>query len=211
MESLVQRSGKSGSSYWRPKLNDSEWELLNRSLTKEISESTNFLDEATKWLYAKEKGVEVFALYGIGDGTVPTPLYVSRGKKASAENVALKEYLGVIADDYSGKTFTGWLDAISAATREYYADYDAHGHRRKALGLDSILSKHPASLRAGNIGGSAENSEDITQKSTARSDADYITYNRRAIISGQTLNKWLFDYAWVYAWRNSSKSKRREV
>ncbi len=31
-----------------------------------------YLDEATKWLYADEKGVQVFVLYGIGDGTDAT-------------------------------------------------------------------------------------------------------------------------------------------
>ena len=44
-------------------------------MNAEIKSGENLLDEATKWVYADEKGVQVFALYGIGDGTDATPLY----------------------------------------------------------------------------------------------------------------------------------------
>ena len=69
--------------YRRPDLNRSEWNLLNRRLEEEIESSGQYLDESTKWLYADEKGVQVFALYGIGDGTEATPLYAVGGKKHS--------------------------------------------------------------------------------------------------------------------------------
>ena len=51
----------------------------------EIESGDNYLDKATKWVFASEKGTTVFAIYGIGDGTVPTPLYAVGGKKAGIE------------------------------------------------------------------------------------------------------------------------------
>ena len=149
--------------YWHPILDSDEWALLNGKLAKEIGEPSNYLDEATKWLYATEKGIEVFALYGIGDGTVATPLYASSGKQANKDVSMLKEYLGGYKHDYSGDTVNAWFEAISSAKREYYAGYDADGHRRKALGLDNILSKQAERLGRGNNGGGTEDSEDITQ------------------------------------------------
>ena len=53
-------------------------------MNAEIKSGENFLDEETKWVYADEKGVQVFALYGIGDGTDATPLYAVGGEKAAA-------------------------------------------------------------------------------------------------------------------------------
>lgn len=79
--------------YWRPQLKRAEWELLERRMNAEIKSSENFLDEATKWVYADEKGVQVFALYGIGDGTDATPLYAVGGKKAAAYNAAMTEFM----------------------------------------------------------------------------------------------------------------------
>ena len=70
-----------------------EWELLERRMNAEIKSGENFLDEATKWVYADEKGVQVFALYGIGDGTDATPLYAVGGKKAAAYNAAMTEFM----------------------------------------------------------------------------------------------------------------------
>ena len=52
-------------------------------MNDEIKSGENLLDEATKWVYADEKGVQVFALYGIGDGTDATPLYAVGGKRAT--------------------------------------------------------------------------------------------------------------------------------
>ena len=62
-------------------------------MNAEIKSGENFLDEATKWVYADEKGVQVFALYGIGDGTDATPLYAVGGKTASAKAKMLMDYI----------------------------------------------------------------------------------------------------------------------
>lgn len=75
--------------YWKPKLRSDEWTLLNKKLDEEIGSSEQYLDESTKWLYADEKGIQVFALYGIGDGTEATPLYASGGKAALSDHQTL--------------------------------------------------------------------------------------------------------------------------
>ena len=79
--------------YWRPQLKRAEWALLERRMNAEIKSGENFLDEATKWVYADEKGVQVFALYGIGDGTDATPLYAVGGNTASAKAKMLMDYI----------------------------------------------------------------------------------------------------------------------
>lgn len=79
--------------YWRPQLKRAEWELLERRMNAEIKSGENLLDEATKWVYADEKGVQVFALYGIGDGTEATPLYAVGGKRATVLAGDMKEFI----------------------------------------------------------------------------------------------------------------------
>ena len=71
--------------YWRPNLSREEWELLNRRIDAEINDSAHALDASTQWAYANEKGNQVFAIYGIGDGTEATPLYASGGKTAATD------------------------------------------------------------------------------------------------------------------------------
>lgn len=34
-------------------------------MREEISSAKNFIDENTKWVYAEEKGVQMFVLYGV--------------------------------------------------------------------------------------------------------------------------------------------------
>lgn len=149
--------------YWRPNLNQAEWKLLNRTMDAEIRNNSKYLDDATKWLYAKSDNAEVFALYGIGDGTEPTPLYVSKGKKANAETKRLLEYIREERDGAydSGETFASWTEAVSAAKREYDARNDAHGHRGKALELDDILDKLSVRDRRRDTERGVQNSSDI--------------------------------------------------
>lgn len=62
-------------------------------MNDEIKSGENLLDEATKWVYADEKGVQVFALYGIGDGTEATPLYAVGGKRATVLAGDMQEFI----------------------------------------------------------------------------------------------------------------------
>lgn len=99
--------------YWKPKLRSDEWTLLNKKLDEEIGSSEQYLDESTKWLYADEKGVQVFALYGIGDGTEATPLYAVGGKQATAYNAAVIEYIERREKyDGNGGSADSWVELL---------------------------------------------------------------------------------------------------
>ena len=79
--------------YAYPKLSDPEWNLLHRTLARELESGQQFLDASTKWLFAEEKGTCIFSIYGIGDGTDATPLYAVGGRKARTEYIALQAHL----------------------------------------------------------------------------------------------------------------------
>lgn len=79
--------------YWRPDLNKAEWDLLNRHMEQEISDEAHSLDEATQWAYAVEKGNQVFAIYGVGDGTEATPLYAVGGERAAVAYELLQNWM----------------------------------------------------------------------------------------------------------------------
>lgn len=99
--------------YWKPKLRSDEWALLNKKLDEEIGSSEQYLDESTKWLYADEKGVQVFALYGIGDGTEATPLYAVGGEQATAYNAAVIEYIERREKyDGNGGSADSWVELL---------------------------------------------------------------------------------------------------
>ena len=120
--------------YWWPDLNRSEWSLLNRRLEEEIESSGQYIDESTKWLYADEKGVQVFALYGIGDGTEATPLYAVGGKKAAAYNAAMTKYLeGKEHADESAVDFDGWIKSHRSAGMDQSRSV-LHGGQRGSNG-----------------------------------------------------------------------------
>lgn len=100
--------------YWRPNLTQKEWSLLNSHMEQEITDSTHTLDEATQWAYANEKGNQVFAIYGIGDGTEATPLYAVGGKKATAAyEVLMSKKEGVENDvNGNGENVSQWINSI---------------------------------------------------------------------------------------------------
>ena len=104
--------------YWRPSLSGEEWSLLNRRMSEEIKSGENFVDENTKWVYADEKGVQVFALYGIGDGTEATPLYAVGGKKAAAFKTDITDYVeGRKNADRNGQSADSWIEQFQSKKR----------------------------------------------------------------------------------------------
>lgn len=100
--------------YWRPNLTQKEWSLLNSRMEQEITDSAHALDKATQWTYANEKGNQVFAIYGIGDGTEATPLYAVGGKKATAAyEVLMSKKEGVENDvNGNGENVSQWINSI---------------------------------------------------------------------------------------------------
>ena len=110
--------GKASYQFWYPNLTQREWNLLNRTLNKELTTTDNFIDEATKWLYADEKGVRVFAIYGIGDGTEATVLYAVGGIKAQNLNQRRIDYESG-KDRTKRNSFKRNLDRIRVEQNKY--------------------------------------------------------------------------------------------
>ena len=104
--------------YWRPSLSGDEWSLLNRRMDAEIQSEENFVDESTKWVYADEKSVQVFALYGIGDGTEATPLYAVSGEKATACKADMTDYMEEKENaDRNGQSVDSWVKQFRSKKR----------------------------------------------------------------------------------------------
>ena len=111
MDGGVQESSRG--KYWRPDLNQQEWSLLNRRMEKELDSGKQYLDESTKWLYAEEKGVKVFALYGVGDDTEATTLYAVGGKQAALQNANIAEYVERSREyDRDGRSVDSWVELL---------------------------------------------------------------------------------------------------
>lgn len=156
-ESAGEKSSVRGK-YWRPDLNRSEWNLLNRRLTEEIESSGQYLDESTKWLYADEKGVQVFALYGIGDGTDATPLYAYGGKEAAAYNAAMAEYIERSGKyDRDGRSVDSWIELLRRKKRSRGGNLSQTQGATADAG--EIHGLHGGSS-GGNIRGSSERSSE---------------------------------------------------
>ena len=119
--------------YWRPDLNRSEWSLLNRRLEEEIESSGQYLDESTKWLYADEKGVQVFALYGIGDGTEATPLYAVGGKQARYAASLMQDVIEEVGrSDGNAEGFDSWAENLRSKNGNYRRNYAQAGDGKPA-------------------------------------------------------------------------------
>ena len=149
--------------YWRPNLKNAEWDLLNRRLSAEMESSEQYIDELTKWLYSDEKGVQVFAVYGIGDGTEPTPLYASGGKRAMYD---YRAFIAKKEDFQNGAYRSGQtLNRMFKALRRKYGDFN---------GDISELEKR-----------TGENANDrvsfITRESDGRGSSERGTQNQRGV------------------------------
>lgn len=148
---------KTRGKYWRPDLKDSEWQLLERRMAEEIGSGENYLDDATKWVYAEEKGVQVFALYGVGDGTDATPLYASAGRTARADAKMLMDYT-VEENQYDGNRKD--LNTLL----EGYGRSNGNGSRNFSDGKRGSAKNRVAGLSGGSqrsdTGGAAERSSE---------------------------------------------------
>ena len=163
---------KTRGKYWRPDLKDSEWKLLERRMAEEIGSGENYLDDATKWVYAEEKGVQVFALYGIGNGTEATPLYAVGGKRAAAFNVAITKYLEVRKNgDESAVNFSGWIKS-HRSSRVGQSSGFLHGERRRPDGHadGGVHSRSHERDAGGAAGRSAEDQREVKEKFSLREE-----------------------------------------
>lgn len=160
--------------YWRPDLNRSEWNLLNRRMTEEIESSEQYLDESTKWLYADEKGVQVFALYGIGDGTEATPLYASGGKAALSDHqtlmVAGKEF------DYGfnrgAETLNRVFKTLRDKQRKSYGSVFASEEGSSADGYGRVSTVKGDGNGRGSSGAGAQDQRGVKEKFSLRAPVE---------------------------------------
>lgn len=147
------------SKYWRPNLSKSEWSLLNNRMDQEIEDSAFNLDDATKWVYANEKGTTIFAFYGIGDGTEATVLYASSGKKAQSDNTILQKYLEGYGNEFDkdGAGFDKWIKSVRSQQGNRRNDFRDAGRGTKVSGDDKLHGESQKGDGTGASGTSKEN------------------------------------------------------
>ena len=155
--------------YWRPQLKRAEWELLERRMNAEIKSGENFLDEATKWVYADEKGVQVFALYGIGDGTDATPLYAVGGKRAKqiADDLRMMEDAYEKTDGGRGAV-DSWIESIRRAKGSRNGNRSTDGNGRTAVQNDGLHGGSSGSDGRGVAERSSENQRGVKDQFSLR-------------------------------------------
>lgn len=163
---------KTRGKYWRPDLKDSEWQLLERRMAEEIGSGENYLDDATKWVYAEEKGVQVFALYGVGDGTEATPLYAVGGKQAKqiAEDLLIKEN-AYEKNDRGRGAVDSWVESIRRTKGSRDGNRSSDGNRRTAVRDDELHGRSQRSDAGGTAGRGTEDQRGVKEKFSLRDSA----------------------------------------
>lgn len=159
--------------YWRPGLNRSEWNLLNRQMTEEIESSEQYLDESTKWLYADEKGVQVFALYGIGDGTEATPLYAVGGEQARYAASIIRDVIEEVGrSDGNAEGFDSWAENLWSKNGNYRRNYAQAGDGKPA-GRNAGLHGRSQGRNTGKPAGDGKGkSPDVKEKFSLRAPVE---------------------------------------
>lgn len=89
----AQDGGVRYSLYSRPNFTKDEWSIVNRRKHSEFDNPKYDLDENRKWMYAKEKGSTVFAVYSKSDPDDPTVLYGSSGKSAERDYAIVGQFI----------------------------------------------------------------------------------------------------------------------
>lgn len=155
--------------YWRPQLKQAEWDMLEWRMNAEIKSGENFLDEATKWVYADEKGVQVFALYGIGDGTDATPLYAVGGKRAKqiADDLRMMEDAYEKTDGGRGAV-DSWIESIWRAKGSRNGNRSTDGNGRTAVQNDGLHGGSSGSDSGGASGRGTENQRGVKDQFSIR-------------------------------------------
>ena len=167
---------KTRGKYWRPDLKDSEWKLLERRMAEEIGIRENFLDDATKWVYAEEKGIQVFALYGVGNGTEATPLYAVGGKRAAVANELILSKMEDEKNGFDGNRadISQWVDGVRSNQKYVRRNLDASERKgATARGIDKLHGGAPKSDTQRIAGGNTENQRGVKEKFSLRDSAGH--------------------------------------
>lgn len=162
---------KTRGKYWRPDLKDSEWQLLERRMAEEIGSGENYLDDATKWVYAEEKGIQVFALYGVGNGTEATPLYAVGGNQAKqiAEDLLIKEN-AYEKNDRGRGAVDSWVESIRRTKGSRDGNRSSDGNRRTAVRDDELHGGSQRGDGRGIAGRGAEDQRGVKEKFSLREE-----------------------------------------
>ena len=167
---------KASRQYWRPNLKQGEWLLLNRRMEQEISGDQHKLDDGTKWVYANEKGVQVFAIYGIGDGTDATPLYAVGGKKSQAAYELLMSKMEGAKNgiDTNREDVGSWINSVRG-DREYgRRNFDAAERAgESAKETNQLYGGAPESNAEGTVGADNRNDKVNTRDSDQIKNVTY--------------------------------------
>jgi len=144
--------------YWYPKLSQREWSLLNSKLDKELESSDNFIDKSTKWLYADVKGVKVFAIYGIGNGSEATILYAVGGKSAEILSLWRDRYESGI-DRTKQNAYRRHLEHIGVEQNQYVNSTNRNSKNNISGELKSFdgVGRISSGTQRGNNGGTVSN------------------------------------------------------
>ena len=165
---------KTRGKYWRPDLKGSEWKLLERRMAEEIGSGENYLDDATKWVYAEEKGIQVFALFGIGDGTDATPLYAVGGKRAAVANELILSKMEDEKNGFDGNRadISQWVGGVRSNQKYVRRNLDASERKgATARGIDKLHGGAPKSDTQRIAGGNTEDQRGVKEKFSLRDSA----------------------------------------
>ena len=159
--------------YWKPNLNKAEWSLLDYALDKELETSDNYIDKATKWLYAEEKNTRVFAFYGIGDGTEATVLYAVGGNKADIAHNNIEAIAGGKENgvNRTAGTFRSWIDNLRRGKNGTSNNAHRVSGRKSTVGNGRV---------SGNSGGQSSTANGNNVKGQGNSSG--ITYSRDLLL-----------------------------
>ena len=156
-----------------------EKELAYYVADREIGNDEKYIDSNTKYLYASEKGVKVFAVYGIGDGTEATILYATGSKNAEQFSKQIIKFLEGLEDGtYKSRAeLDRWVTSIRGQQAESGNNISNPTNRQTKRTDDKLYDRTPGRNGEGDSGESTGNQRRIGQKkfSAADTEGEYLS------------------------------------
>ena len=139
----------SANEYWKPKLTDLEWQILNSAKIREVETSDKIIDSETKWLYTTSRGASVFAIYSSSTNHLddPTVLYAVGGKTAINE----AKYMEAIINgtDTDGKMYGRLVKSLPNLVKGKIQRRSNAENRRPKSGDNSVFGRELSELERG--------------------------------------------------------------
>lgn len=192
---------KTQHSYSKPNFTKDEWSIVNRRKFQEFDNPKFDLDTGRKWMYAKEKGYTVFAVYSTSDPDDPTILHWSRGEIAEQDYKAVEQYLEGKRNhaDRDWTTFDRRLGTVERRNGSRSDGLPVAKGRGTAIGDVSLPFAEQGSYRGRDFG-------DGTQDSR---NTELTEYDKEASeeYSGASSVTWSNDYAAIRNFMKDGESK----